>query len=226
MIKELNNQFKYEVEDAFNISEQMKLDTSDELNPYIKGFVSVGVYKNNEYIDSQTREYEINYKGFKWVDTVDDYDINWKDVENTVNIAFTKHYQDYNKVNKLFKNMENKDNIKYEIIEKFNNLVADVLKCSKSDFEIYIFPYNSTDIDEIYSDYAKDKETRIRLYLKDCKDITNKATFEPFIRYFEEYDKFIEIDLDAISKYLTFDNIGDIIGNTGIYISKDKEFKE
>ena len=95
MIKELNNQFKYEVEDAFNISEQMKLDTSDELNPYIKGFVSVGVYKNNEYIDSQTREYEINYKGFKWVDTVDDYDINWKDVENTVNIAFTKHHRYY-----------------------------------------------------------------------------------------------------------------------------------
>ena len=105
------------------------------------------------------------------------------------------------------------------LIKEFKQRVYFILKCKPEEVKAYIFKYEETDIPSIYS-HNKLKEEKIKEYLKDCKDITNTSIFEPFIQYIEETDEFIETDLDIIRKYLTLDNIGDILNNTGLYIKK------
>ena len=104
-------------------------------------------------------------------------------------------------------------------IKNFKQLVYFTLKCKPDEVKAYTYKYSETDIPALYS-HHKLKEDKIKEYLKDCKDITNTSTFEPFVRYYEEFDEFIETDLDIIRKYLTLDNIGDIVNNTGLYIKK------
>lgn len=109
-------------------------------------------------------------------------------------------------------------------INKFKQDVADVLKCSVDEIEVGIFPFKGSQVEEVYPEYHKTKDEQIRAYLRDCDDVRNLTFFEPFIRYYEESDEFIEVaNLDIIEKYMRLNNIGKILDSTGVYIYKNPQ---
>lgn len=110
-----------------------------------------------------------------------------------------------------------------EQINNFKEGVANILKCPVDEVEFYIFPFNKSNVEEVYSEYHKTKNEQIRGYLRDCDDIRNLTFFEPFIRYYEESDEFIETDLELIEKYMRLNNVGQILDATGIYVYKNPQ---